>query len=297
MKILLTGISGFLGSYLAAALVRRRHVVIGLKRRHSDISRLKALVDQIKLIDSDDGITHVFEGNSDINLVIHTSTSYGRNQELLSDTVAANVVMPLKLLEWAVSQGNCAFINTDTYFYKASNTYQNLSNYIVTKKSFLDLGMKLATANNSAFCNMRIEHMYGPQDGNQKFTMVVVRQMLDGVPEIKLTPGMQVRDFVHVDDVVEAYLCVINAIQGNLIRGINHFEVGSGELCTIKEFVTMVRQITGSESRLLFGSLPYREGEIMHSQANLDSLFSLGWQPKVKLDAGIRALVASCRGS
>lgn len=296
MKILLTGISGFLGSHLAAALVRRRHVVVGLKRRQSDISRLTALVDRIKLIDSDDGLTPVFEGNSDINLVIHTATSYGHNQEPLSDIVAANVVMPLKLLEWASGQGNCAFINTDTYFCKASNAYQYRSNYILTKKLFLDLGMKVATANNSTFCNMRIEHMYGPQDGNQKFTTGMVRQMLDGVQEIKLTPGMQVRDFVHVDDVVEAYLCVIKAIQGNSIRGFNHFEVGSGELCTIKEFVTMVRKITGSESRLVFGGLSYRESEIMHSQANLDSLYSLGWQPKVKLTAGIRAFVASCRG-
>lgn len=296
MKILLTGISGFLGSHLAAALVRRRHVVVGLKRRQSDISRLSALVDRIKLIDSDGGLTPVFEGNSDINLVIHTATSYGHNQEPLSDIVAANVVMPLKLLEWASGQGNCAFINTDTYFCKASNAYQYRSNYILTKKLFLDLGMKVATANNSTFCNMRIEHMYGPQDGNQKFTTGMVRQMLDGVQEIKLTPGMQVRDFVHVDDVVEAYLCVIKAIQGNSIRGFNHFEVGSGELCTIKEFVTMVRKITGSESRLVFGGLSYRESEIMHSQANLDSLYSLGWQPKVKLTAGIRAFVASCRG-
>ena len=296
MKILLTGISGFLGSQLAAVLVHQQHEVIGLKRSHSDLSRLIALIDRIKLIDSDDGLTPVFEGNLDVDLVIHTATSYGHKLESLSDIVAANVVMPLQLLEWASSKGNCSFINTDTYFCKANNAYQYLSNYILTKKLFLDLGMKLATTNNSTFCNMRIEHMYGPHDGDLKFTTTIVRQMLDGVPEIKLTPGQQVRDFVYIGDVVEAYISVINAIQYNLIRGINHFEVGSGELCTIKDFVTIVREITGSKSRLVFGGLSYRESEIMHSQANLDLLNSLGWHPKVKLDEGIRMLVESLRG-
>lgn len=295
MKILLTGVTGFLGSHLAVALLGQGHEVLGLKRRQSDISRLTALVDQIQLIDSDDGLELFFEGTSDINLIIHAATSYGHHQELPSNIVAANVVMPLKLLEWAVTQHTCAFINTDTFFCKANNTYQHLSSYIATKKLFLELSTELVNANNATFCNMCIEHMYGPRDGDHKFTTTMVQQMLDGVPEINLTPGQQIRDFVHVDDVVEAYLSVVSAIQSKSISGATHFEVGSGESHTVRDFVTMAHQIAESKSRLVFGGLPYRENEIMNSKANLGALRALGWHPRVKLEPGIRSFVESCR--
>lgn len=295
MKILLTGVTGFLGSHLAAALIHYRHEVLGLKRRHSDTSRLAEISNRIHLIDLEEGLDSASERHPGIELIIHTATVYGYNQESASDIVSANVVMPLRLLEWAGTNGIRAFINTDSSFSKASSTYTYLSNYIASKKCFVQLGTRVANSQNTTFCNMRIEHMFGPHDSEQKFTTHIVRQLLNGTPEIELTPGQQERDFVFVDDVVSAYMCVIGAIESNSIKGMNNFEVGSGMAHTILEFVTMAHRIARSKSRLVFGALPYRENEIMHFQANLDALRVLGWSPKIKLDVGIELLVKSLR--
>jgi nucleoside-diphosphate-sugar epimerase len=295
MKILLTGITGFLGSHLAEALTRQGHEVIGLKRLHSKIERLKEISDRVRLVSIENGLEPIFEAHPDIRLIIHAATAYGNAGENVSNIVTANVVMPLKLLEWSVRQENCAFINSDTFFCKANETYGHLAAYIATKKFFLQLAKSLATEKNATFCNMQIEHMYGPGDGAQKFTTSIVQQLLDNKPEIKLTPGQQVRDFVFVDDVVEAYLKVAAAIESNALKGLNSFEVGTGMPHTVIDFVTMAHRITASKSQLLFGSLPYRESEIMHSQANVDALNELGWRPKIKLENGIEALVKSMR--
>lgn len=297
MKILLTGITGFFGSHLAAALLLREHEVVGLKRSHSDISRLKDFSDHIKLVDINDGEKSILETHPDIDLIVHTATAYGQSQEELSEIIATNVVMPLRFLEWAAMQPACAFINSDTFFAKASYGYTHLSDYVASKKIFLRLSTDLAEKRGAVFCNMRIEHMFGTRDGDRKFSTSIVRQLLDNVPKIKLTPGKQVRDFVFVDDVVNAYLHVIAAIENRKLSGLSHFEVGSGLPCTVADFVTIAHQIIGSQSRLAFGELPYRENEIMYSAANLDALTALGWRPKVTLERGIELLVASLRQS
>lgn len=295
MKILLTGITGFLGSHLAEALILQGHEVIGLKRLHSKTERLKEVSDRIRFVSIENGVEPIFEAHPDVKLIIHAATAYGNAGEDVSNIVAANVVMPLKLLEWSARQDNCAFINSDTFFCKANETYGHLAAYIATKKFFLQLAKSLATEKNATFCNMQIEHMYGPGDGAQKFTTSIVQQLLDNKSEIKLTPGLQVRDFVFVDDVVAAYLKVAAAVESKTLKGLKSFEIGTGMPHTVMDFVTMAHKIIASKSQLLFGSLPYRESEIMHSQANIDALNELGWYPKVGLENGIEALVKSMK--
>ena len=54
------------------------------------------------------------------------------------------------------------------------------------------------------------------------------------MPEIKLTPGEQLRDFIYIDDVVKAYLTVLKELKN--LPGISQFDVGAGSLISIKEF-------------------------------------------------------------
>lgn len=284
-----------MGSHLARALIQNKHQVIGLKRRSSDVFRLADIIHAIQLHDIDDGLESVLVHYPDATLIIHAATAYGNQREPLSDLMLSNVVMPLKLLEWAVSRGDCVFINTDTFFSKASNGYTHLTDYIASKALFLQLGMRFAKASNVTFLNMRLEHMFGPFDGKEKFTTSIVRQLLANAPEIALTPGQQLRDFVYIDDVVDAYLAVIHALEQHGLRGSLTFEVGSGQPRSVMDFVTTAHRIVRSKSKLLFGALPYREQEIMRSEANLGALQALGWEPRVTLEAGIERLVASLR--
>jgi nucleoside-diphosphate-sugar epimerase len=90
-----------------------------------------------------------------------------------------------------------------------------------------------------------------------------------------------------VDDVVSAYQLLVNQ-QNALEAGFFSVDLGSGKPVSIKEFTSLVYKLSKSKSKLTFGALPYRKGEIMHSSADLDSLTRLGWHPRVSLGVGIQ---------
>ena len=135
MKILLTGVTGFLGSHLARVLVGCGYDVIGIKRKESDVFRLVDINDKITYIDVDNGVEELFK-NCNIDIIIHAATVYGNGMESVSDIITANVLLPLRLLEKAIEQGSCAFVNTDTFFLKADQKYSHLSHYTSSKKFF-----------------------------------------------------------------------------------------------------------------------------------------------------------------
>jgi nucleoside-diphosphate-sugar epimerase len=284
-RIVLTGITGFLGSNLAAALVAQDCEVIGLKRRSSSLQRLSGVLPQLTLIDVEDvDFDALFRDYGKVDAIIHTATSYGRNNESVTEIFGANTEFPLRLLDAGSRAGVHAFMNTDTILDK----YLNL--YAFSKNQLLEWGRFFALHKKIIFWNLRLEHFYGAGDDATKFTAHIVNSCLANVPEIRLTLGEQRRDFIYIDDVVSAYILLLREIQG-APPALREFDVGSGTSISIKEFVTMVKRLTGSATDLNFGALPYRDGEVMHSVANVAPLTALGWQCDNDIEAGIRKLL------
>ena len=131
--------------------------------------------------------------------VVHTATCYGRNRETPLEVFEANLKFPLDLLEKAALFSTDTFFNTDTILYKYLNGYS------LSKHQFVEWGKQYADEHKIKFCNIKLEHMYGPGDDDSKFTTYVINSCLNNVPEVKLTLGEQERDFIYIDDVVSAY--------------------------------------------------------------------------------------------
>jgi nucleoside-diphosphate-sugar epimerase len=106
------------------------------------------------------------------------------------------------------------------------------------------------------------------------------------VPELKLTPGEQKRDFIYIDDVLSAYSTLLDA-HGKLNKSFLAFGLGSGQAVRIRDFVELAHCLTESGTELKFGALPYREGEIMESAADIGALECLGWRPAFTLEQGL----------
>lgn len=139
------------------------------------------------------------------------------------------------------------------------------------------------------FCNIKLEHMYGPGDDESKFTSYIINSCSKNEPEIKLTPGEQKRDFIYIDDVVFAFQLLLNHKQD---KAFEEYELGSGEPVTIREFVETAHRLTKSRSVLQFGALSYRENEVMHSSANVEALKALGWEPRNNLVDGLKKIIS-----
>ena len=106
-------------------------------------------------------------------------------------------------------------------------------------------------------------------------------------PKIELTPGQQIRDFIYIDDVVNALELIIRTAKIS-IPGYQEFNIATGESITIENFVRLVQKICCNKTtELQFGVLPYRENELMASTIDTSKIVGLGWKPNFSLEAGL----------
>lgn len=291
--LVITGVTGFLGSHIAKHQVDAGNIVIGIVRKNSDLTRLESIRSRIKLIESSsENIIRTFEAG--VDAVIHTSTCYGRGNESPSDLLEANIGFPLRLLDAALASNVPAFLNTDSFFSSNNPLGTYLAEYSLSKRHFTEWA-RLACVNRSiCFFNIRLEHLYGPGDQESKFINWLVHQCLKNVKEINLTPGGQKRDFIYIDDAVAAFNCILNSMAA-VGNGFHQVGLGTGKMQTMRNLIEEVHRIIGSTTTLNFGALPYRLYEQMESVADNSYLKNLGWKSKVKLDYGIRKIITDIR--
>ena len=293
MKVLLTGATGFLGSHLLKALINKGYEVVVLKRSTSDMWRLKGFENTFKSYDIDlVPLQTAFEEQA-IDIVIHTACAYGKKGESMQEILETNLMFGIKLLNTSISFNSKSFFNTGTFFNIGALSYKYLNYYALSKKQFEEW-LQVAS-DKIQVINLKLEHMFGEQDGNDKFTTWILNELKQQKPTIPLTAGTQKRDFIYIDDVVSAYLTCLEQV--TQLKAFNDIEVGTGVLTPVKTFVTLVKstleKLKGSpiETQLNFGALPYREGEIMEPQVDNSVLCSLGWRPKRSLEENIERFV------
>jgi nucleoside-diphosphate-sugar epimerase len=153
----------------------------------------------------------------------------------------------------------------------------------------MDIGERFSLLVGIKFINMRLFHVYGPMDNDAKFTTTISKQLIKN-QDMKLTKGTQSRDFIYVEDAVRAFITVV---ENNDIAGNQHYDVGTGSMTSIHDFVQMAHRITKSKSNLLFGEKQMRdhESKVSNISANVHKLNKLGWFPKVSLEKGIELIV------
>ena len=285
-KVLITGATGFLGSYLVKELLRQNYDVIILKRSCSDTKRINDVLDKLICYNIDDcDLIQIFHDFVKIDLIIHTATLYGNKNENISELLYANTVFPLHLLELG-----CLF-NTETFFNTDTSLNKNFNNYSLSKKQFMEWGKQLAYQKKIRFINIQLERIFGFDDDDSKFIPYLIKSCLKNVPYINLTPGEQQRDFIYIYDVLSAYSLLLN-LADHQPKWYQDYDLGSGEVVTLQKFVETVKCLTNSSTELRFGAIPYRANEIMISQANLSKLQRLGWQPNFTLEDGLRQTIA-----
>jgi nucleoside-diphosphate-sugar epimerase len=286
--ILMTGATGFLGSNLLRRILAGEQRVIILTRRNSNFSRIDDLLPKVRVCRADKVNFETLFQEEKIDAVLHCATNYGRKVESPYSILEANLMLPLKLLQIGADNGLKCFINTDTILDK------RVSYYSLSKAQFRDW---LKLYSDRLICgNVALEHFFGPGDDETKFVTLMVRSLLRRSPKIPLTLGEQKRDFIYIDDVVEAFSSILRRLPGKR-KGFYPFEIGRGSTISVKDFMLLLKKLTENRStKLDFGAIPYRENEVMESKVNLAEIRALGWSPTVSLLTGLKRTIKSEKG-
>jgi UDP-glucose 4-epimerase len=134
--------------------------------------------------------------------------------------------------------------------------------------------------------------VYGPGQPAHTLVPAAIRAALAS-EDLPMTPGMQERDFIYVDDVVEGMLAAAGApgIEGQSL------DLGTGQAHAVRQVVGRIWAMTGARGQMLPGALLYRPGEVMHLVANADRMARLtGWRARVGLEEGLRRTIDWSKG-
>lgn len=285
-KILITGINGFLGSHLAKHL-KKNFEIVGLEHQLDNLYRI--CDESFKVYQSDESIIEKIFESQKIYAVVHVATRYRRQSDPILNLLDTNINLPVRLLELSSKHDVKMFVNTDSFFNNRLYNYSYLADYTLSKKHSLEWIKLFSKHINCKVVNMKVFHMFGDNDNDEKFIPFIIKKLQNNEVFIELTQGEQTRDFIYVKDVITAFEKVL--LNGDQIKQYQEFEVGFGKSYTIKQLVEMIKKVTKSKTVLKFGSLPYRDGEIMESSVSNFDLIKLGWSPKYSLKDAIKDLI------
>ena len=298
-KSIITGGAGFIGSNLTDYLVKNDHKVIvldnfisGKKKNLShhkkknvkviktDISRNEELDRYFK------GVDYVFHlaGLAEIIPSIKNPKKYFVN----------NVLGTLNVLEAAKKAKIKKFI------YAASSSCYGTAKklptsekskidlkhpYAVTKFMGEDLVMKYASIYNMPNISFRFFNVYGPRLNTSGQYSAVMGNFLEqnkkNKPLTVVGDGKQTRDFIHVYDLVNAFL---KTIKSRIVNEI--FNLGSGKKTSIND----IAKIFGGKKKFI----PKRPGEPKNSLADISKIKKkINWKPKISIEQGIENLLNS----
>jgi UDP-glucose 4-epimerase len=299
MKVLVTGGAGFIGSHLVDRLVMEGHEAVvvdnlatGKRRNINRAARFYKMDIQSWRLE------RVFR-NERPNVVMHLAAQMDVRKSVEDPMFDAqvNVLGTLNVLQQAVKHGvrKVIFSSSGGAIYGEQEIYpapeihvtKPLSPYGLSKlcgEQYLSYYQRVSGLQ---AVSLRYANVYGPRqdpEGEAGVVAIFIQKMLNNEQAVINGNGRQTRDFVFVDDVVEANL----AMMGQDTQGT--YNVGTGVETSINDLFRILVQHTGSTSKEIHG--PAKRGEQARSVIDNTKLrHEVSWEPRADLSDGLKKTV------
>jgi CDP-paratose synthetase len=238
--IAVTGASGFLGKKIVKLLKKNYRIIIFSTQKSKNTKKVI-----YKRYSLNENYEYIFKSNK-IEGIIHIATNYGRDNKNREKVYLANYKIPSKIFKAFIKSNIKFFINTDTFYSIKDNVH--LKNYILSKKKFF-LKIYKNKNKNKKIINLKLFHLVGRNDNKQKFIPSIIRALKTN-KLIQLNFPKNYIDFIHVDDVVNAYIKIVKNI--NLFKKINYnIDICTGKTYSILKLVKDLKISLDSKSKII----------------------------------------------
>jgi UDP-glucose 4-epimerase len=174
---------------------------------------------------------------------------------------------------------------------RESHPHHPLSPYGVAKKSVIDYLVAYRALHALEFCALALGNVYGPRQdphGEAGVVSIFAERILRGQPVTIFGNGEQTRDFVFVDDVVDAFVRAATR-GGGLVCN-----VATGQETSVNDLLETMADVAGVDVTAMIA--PPRPGELMRSSLDIErAAIQLGWRPWTDLADGTRAVLEHIR--
>jgi UDP-glucuronate 4-epimerase len=327
MKILLTGVAGFIGYHVAERLLARGDEVIGLdnlndyydvRLKEARLARLSGrpgfAFHRLNVADRA-GLEALFR-DARPQRVVHLAAQAGVRYSLQNPHayVESNLVGFLHILEGCRHQGVEHLVyassssvygaNTRMPFSVHHNVDHPLSLYAASKKANELMAHTYSHLYGLPTTGLRFFTVYGPWGRPDMALFLFTRAILEGRPIDVFNEGRMRRDFTYIDDIVEGVVRVTDRVPagnpdwsgeqpdpGTSRAPYRIYNIGNHAPVELLRLIALIEEALGRRAQKRF--LPMQPGDVPATYADVDDLVrDVGFQPATPIEEGVRRFVA-----
>ena len=326
MKVLVTGAAGFIGMYVAKALLDRGDVVVGIDNLN-DYYDVQLKHDRLKQLDGYDKFSFIEMNIADrpametlfreqgFNRVVNLAAQAGVRYSLINPQayVDSNLVGFANLLEGCrhnkvehfvyASSSSVYGANTHMPFSVHDNVDHPVSLYAASKKSAELMAHSYSHLYGLPTTGLRFFTVYGPWGRPDMSPSLFAGAILRNEAINVFNEGKMQRDFTYIDDITEGVIRVIDKVAepnpdfntsdpdpATSYAPYRIYNIGNNEPVQLMEFIETIENAVGKKAEK--NMLPMQDGDVVATYANIDSLVeAVGFKPATPLKEGIQKFV------
>tara|TARA_B110000090_G_C13373182_1_gene442896 strand:+ start:197 stop:1198 length:1002 start_codon:yes stop_codon:yes gene_type:complete len=326
MKILVTGVGGFIGFFTAKALLKLGHDVVGIDNLNNyyDISLKRKRVDLLSHpkfefilcdIAHKNEIENIFSKHA-FEVVVNLAAQAGVRYSLSNPQayIDSNIVGFTNILEACrhnnikhllyASSSSVYGMNSKMPFSVKDSVDHPVSLYAATKKANELLAHTYSHLYNLPTTGLRFFTVYGPWGRPDMAYFSFTRDIIAGKPIDVFNHGDMARDFTYIDDIVEGIIRLASIpakpdynwnssspYPGSSSAPYRVYNIGNNNPIRLGDFIQTIEDALGKEAKKVY--LPMQMGDVQETFADIDDLFTaINYRPSTSLKVGIERFVS-----